>query len=142
MAMRKSVIVFQLISSGNWRFFFITIGEKASTNIPLSQMYHVRKGATLTRLYVPMYLNLDDYPPFSDKNRSFLRHILTETWDVFMDIPIALHILIWLIGYIKTLGKCYFLNFHKLENNSMSQENNLQDLWTRQYLSWYIECWW
>ena len=59
--------------------FFITIGEKTSTNIPLSQMYHVRKGATLTRLYVPMYLNLDDYPPFSDKNRSFLRHILTET---------------------------------------------------------------
>ena len=48
-------------------FFFITIGEKASTNIPLSKMYHLRKSATLTCLCGPMYLELDDYPPYSDK---------------------------------------------------------------------------
>ena len=46
--------------------FFITIGEKASTNSPLSKTYASRKIATLTRLYVPMYLELDDYPPYSD----------------------------------------------------------------------------
>ena len=37
-------------------FFFITIGEKASTNIPLRKMHCLRKSATLTRLYGPMYL--------------------------------------------------------------------------------------
>ena len=59
--------------------FFITIGEKASTNIPLRKMYRLRKSATLTHPYGPMYLELDDYPPYSDKNVSFLRHTLTET---------------------------------------------------------------
>ena len=47
--------------------FFITIGEKASTNIPLSKMYCLIRSATLTRLYGPKYLELDDYPPYSDK---------------------------------------------------------------------------
>ena len=47
--------------------FFITIGEKASTNIPLSKMYRLRKSATLIRLDGPMYLELDDYPPYYDK---------------------------------------------------------------------------
>ena len=28
-------------------------------------------------------------------------------------------------GYLKIIGKCYFLNFHKLKNNFMSQDNNL-----------------
>ena len=49
-------------------FFFITIGEKASTKIPLSKMYRLRKRASLTSLYGPMYLELDDYPPYFDKN--------------------------------------------------------------------------
>ena len=48
-------------------FFFRIIGEKASANIPLSKMYRLRKSATLTYLYVLMYLELDDYPPYSDK---------------------------------------------------------------------------
>ena len=47
--------------------FFITIGEKASTNIPLSKMYCLIKIATLTHLYGPMYLEVDDYPSYSDK---------------------------------------------------------------------------
>ena len=34
--------------------FFIIIGEKASTNIPLRKMYRLRKSATLTCLYRPM----------------------------------------------------------------------------------------
>ena len=34
--------------------------------------------ATLTFLHGPMYLELDYYPPYSDKNQSFLRHTLTE----------------------------------------------------------------
>ena len=57
-------------------------------------MYRLRKSATLTYLYEPMYLELDDYPPYSDKILSFLRHTLTETLDLFIDIPIALHIMI------------------------------------------------
>ena len=47
--------------------FFIIIGEKSSTNIPLSKMYRLRKCATLTCLYGTMYLKLDDYPLYSDK---------------------------------------------------------------------------
>ena len=54
--------------------FFITIGQKASTNISLEKMYCLRKSATLTRIYGPMYLYLDDYSPYYDKNISFLRH--------------------------------------------------------------------
>ena len=46
--------------------FLITISEKVSTNIHLSKVYRLRKIATLTRLYGPMYLELDDYPPYSD----------------------------------------------------------------------------
>ena len=37
-----------------------------------------------------------------------------------MDISIEFHIMIRLIGYLKILGKCYFLNFQKLKNNFMS----------------------
>ena len=48
-------------------FVFITIGAKSLTNIPLSKTYCLIKIATLTRLYGPMYLELDDYPPYSDK---------------------------------------------------------------------------
>ena len=43
--------------------FFITIGEKVLTNIPLGKMYCLGEIATLTLLYRPMYLELDDYPP-------------------------------------------------------------------------------
>ena len=66
-----------------------------------------------------MYLELDDYPPYSDKNQSFLRHTLKETLYVYMDIPIALHIMIWLLGYPNILGS-------QAKINSMSQENTLQ----------------
>ena len=48
-------------------------------------------------------------------NKSFLRYTLSETWDVCMDIPIVLQIMILLLGYLKVLGKCYSLNFHKLK---------------------------
>ena len=48
-------------------FFFIIIVEKSSTNITLSKMYRLRKCATLICLYGSMYLQLDDYPPYSDK---------------------------------------------------------------------------
>ena len=50
-------------------FFFITVGEKALTNIPLRKMYRLRNNATLTRLYGPMYFELYEYPPYSDKNQ-------------------------------------------------------------------------
>ena len=56
--------------------FFITIGEKASTNIPLRRIHRLRKSEILTRLYGPMYLELDDYPPYSDKiSVNFETHI-------------------------------------------------------------------
>ena len=54
--------------------FFIIIGERSSTNIPLSKIHRLRNIATLTCLYVPMYLQLDDYPPYYDK-----RSVLFET---------------------------------------------------------------
>ena len=54
--------------------FFIIIGEKASTNIPLGKMYLLRKSATLKFLYGPMYLQLDNYPPYDDK-----RSVIFET---------------------------------------------------------------
>ena len=57
--------------------FFITIGEKACTNIPLRKMYRLRKSVTLTCLYGPMYLQLDDYPPYYDKKSViFETHII------------------------------------------------------------------
>ena len=59
--------------------FFIIIGEKASKNLTLSKLYHLGKTETLKRLYGPMYLEFDDYPPYSDKKLSFLRHTLAET---------------------------------------------------------------
>ena len=58
-------------------FFLITIDDKASTDITLRKMCRLRKSAALTRLYGPMYLDLDDYPPYYDKNLSFLRHTST-----------------------------------------------------------------
>ena len=67
MTIWKSFVVFQLISSEIDGFFFTFIGEKASTNIPLRKMYCLRKIATLICLYVPMYLQLDYYPPYYDK---------------------------------------------------------------------------
>ena len=48
-------------------FFFITISEKSSEEIPQRKMYCLRKTATMKPLYVPMYLDLDYYPPYSDK---------------------------------------------------------------------------
>ena len=50
---------------------FKNIGEKASTNITLRKMYRLIKIAILTRLYQPIYLELDDYPPYSDKICNF-----------------------------------------------------------------------
>ena len=52
----------------------MTIGEKSLTNIPLRKIYRLRKSATLTRLYGPMYLELEDYPPYSDK-----KYVIFET---------------------------------------------------------------
>ena len=49
-------------------FCFKTNGEKSSKNIPLSKIHRLRKIATLTRLYGPMYLYLENYPTYSDKN--------------------------------------------------------------------------
>ena len=51
--------------------FFISIGEKSPTNIPLSKIYRLIISATHTRLYGPMFLELDDYPPYSDKISHF-----------------------------------------------------------------------
>ena len=55
--------------------FFIAIGKKASTNIPSSKIYRLRKIATLPRLYGPMYLELEDYLQYSLKIVICERHI-------------------------------------------------------------------
>ena len=47
--------------------FFIIIGVKTSTNIPLRKINQLRKIATLTGLYVTLYLHLDDHLPYSYK---------------------------------------------------------------------------
>ena len=59
--------------------FFIIIGKKASTNIPLRKMYRLRKRATITCLYGTMYLHLDDYPPYSDLKTVIFEKKLTDT---------------------------------------------------------------
>ena len=48
-------------------FFFIIIGEKASTNLPLNRMYSLNKISKLTCIYGIMYLQLNYYPPYYDK---------------------------------------------------------------------------
>ena len=70
-------------------FFFISISEKAMTNISLSKMYPSRRVATLTCLSGTIFLDFDYYPPYSDENLSFLIYTFIETWDVFIDISIA-----------------------------------------------------
>ena len=45
--------------------YLITIGEKSSTNIPLSTVYRLRKSTALTHLHELMYLEFDDYPQYS-----------------------------------------------------------------------------
>ena len=47
------------------------IGGKASTNVPLRKMYHFFKSSALTCMYGPIYLQLDDSPPYYDKTRHF-----------------------------------------------------------------------
>ena len=47
--------------------FFITIGEKASTNIHLRKMYRFKKECNTDTSILPMYVDLDDYPPYSDR---------------------------------------------------------------------------
>ena len=71
------------------------------------------KSAKLTCPYGPMYLYLDKYASYSDKNYTFLRHTLAKTWDVFMDIQIMLNKINWSLGFQKGVGKCLFLNFQK-----------------------------
>ena len=51
-------------------FFFIIIGEKASTNIPLKKMYYLIKMEKVACLYGPMYLPFDDYALNYDKQSS------------------------------------------------------------------------
>ena len=45
----------------------------------------------ITCPYGPMYLPLDEYPPYSDKNPTSLRQTLTNNSDVFMDIQIMIN---------------------------------------------------
>ena len=73
--------------------FSIIIDGKSSTNIPLNKTYYLGKIVTLTFLYGPMYLTLDDYPPYSDENPTFLRQTLTNNSDVFMDLKIMMNII-------------------------------------------------
>ena len=47
--------------------FFLIIGEKSLTYIPLNKTNYLRKMVKLTCLYGLMYLPLDDYPPYSYK---------------------------------------------------------------------------
>ena len=56
--------------------FFIIIGEKASTKIPLSKLYCLKEIAALKCLYGSMYLQLFDYPTYYDKRSDiFETHI-------------------------------------------------------------------
>ena len=74
MTMRKIVVVFQLISSEIDGFLFHNNWRKSINKHSLEKIYRSRKIPTLTCLYVPMHLDLDDYPPYSDK-----RSVIFET---------------------------------------------------------------
>ena len=58
--------------------------------VPWSRCIPWKKSAKLEFLYGPMYLQLDDYPPYYDLNMTFLRQTLTKTWDVVINIKIIL----------------------------------------------------
>ena len=95
--------------------FFIIIGEKASTNIPLSKMYRLRKFENWQVYMYPCTNSLSTILHILTKDQTFLRNTSTETWDVFVDIPIVLDILNQLLGYLLIPGKCYSLIFHMLK---------------------------
>ena len=59
-------------------FFFRIIGEKSSTNLPLNNMYYLRKMGKLTCLYVPMNLTLDYYPPHYDKQYDIFEETINK----------------------------------------------------------------
>ena len=52
-------------------FFFITIGEESSTNIPFSKMYRFNKKCNNDTFIWNHVIELDDYPPYSDKISHF-----------------------------------------------------------------------
>ena len=60
-------------------FFFEVIIEKAPTDIPLPNIYYLKKKVELTNIYGPMYLQLDEYYPYSDSLSEILRKNLTQT---------------------------------------------------------------
>ena len=97
-------------------FFFIIIGEKESTNIPLSKMRRSRKSATLTCLYGPMYLDLEDYPPYSYEIPFILETHINRNLRCSHEYTNCFahnDLITWV--YLKIPGKCYFLSFHELK---------------------------
>ena len=82
--------------------FFIIIGKKESTNIPLNKIYYLRKMEIwMTNHHILI------------KDPTFLRQTLTKKIDVLMYIQIMLNKMDWLLGCQKIVGKCSFLDFHK-----------------------------
>ena len=72
----ESFMVFQPISSKKIRFYFSLSSVKSIDKRSLEQNVSLKKIATLTCLYGPMYLELDDYPQYSDlKSVIFDTHI-------------------------------------------------------------------
>ena len=62
--------------------------------------------------------NIDNNDKLTDER--YQKYLICDKECVVMDIPSVLHILIWLLGYLNILGKCYFLNFHRMNNKCMS----------------------
>ena len=59
--------------------FFIVIGEKASTNLPLNNMYHILKVQNWHVYMDPCTYILITTPLILIKNKTYLRQTLTKT---------------------------------------------------------------
>ena len=60
-------------------FFFIIFGEKHQQIFPWKNVL-LKKKSKLTRSYGLINLQLDNYPPYSDKQSDILRQIFTKTF--------------------------------------------------------------
>ena len=89
--------------------FFIIIVENDQQMLPW-EICITKKSSKLTCLYVPMYLQLDDYHPYSDKKPDIFETHIKKTRDILLDIKIILHKINWLLGFWNLVGKCFFLN--------------------------------
>ena len=97
MTKREILWHFDQIHQNIDRFIFHIHWWKSFNKYSFEQDALFQKNGKRLCLYGPIYLPLDDYPPYSDKNSTFLRKTLTNDPDVFIYIHIMMNIIYWLL---------------------------------------------